>query len=184
MIQLKQSCQPGPVRRQSVRLVAALALIAVLGASASAARAASGAWDDPKSLFAPVVRFQPTPDPATQLAERWGVKVEAMRLSAAGYMLDFRFRVLDPGKAAPLFDKAALSYLLDEATGARMGVPSPPKIGAMRSSGKSIQVGRTYFVLFGNPGCYVKPGHKVTVVIGDFRAEGLRVDGLDEVVAR
>ena len=184
MIQLKPPCQSGPVRRQSVRLAAALVLIAVLGAPASAARAASGAWDDPESIFAPVARLQPAPDPAVLLAERWGVKVEAMRLSAAGYMLDFRFRVLDPGKAAPLFDKEALSYLLDEATGARMGVPSSPKIGAMRSSGKSIQVGRTYFVLFGNPGCYVKSGHKVTVVIGDFRAEGLRVDGPGEVAAR
>jgi len=110
--------------------------------------------------------------------------VESLRLSAAGYMLDFRFRVLDPVKAAPLFNKSLKTYLLDETSGAQMYVPASPKVGAMRSSQKSILADRVYFVMFGNPACYIKAGARVTVVIGDFKAEGLLVGDLGGVAAR
>jgi hypothetical protein len=36
--------------------------------------------------------------------------------------------------------------------------------------------GRVYFIMFGNPGGYVKSGDRVTVVIDDFRAEDLVVE--------
>jgi hypothetical protein len=35
---------------------------------------------------------------------------------------------------------------------------------------------RTYFALFANPGRQIEAGDKVTVVIGDFRAEDLIVE--------
>jgi hypothetical protein len=127
---------------------------------------------------APDVKPAAAPDPAAAMAERWGVRVESLRLSAAGYMLDFRFRVLDPVKAAPLFDKSLKTYLLDQASGAQMFVPSSPKVGALRSSGKTVLPDRVYFVIFANPACYIKAGNKVTVVIGDFRAEDLPVGDL------
>ena len=132
---------------------------------------------DPPSTPSDVKPAAP-PDPAAAMAERWGVRVESLRLSASGYMLDFRYRVLDPAKAAPLFDKNAKAYLLDQASGAQMFIPSSPKVGAMRSSGKTILPNRVYFVIFANPACYIKAGNKVTVVIGDFRAEDLPVGDL------
>lgn len=110
--------------------------------------------------------------------ERWGVRIEGIRLSAAGNMLDFRYRVIDPDKASPLVDRTVKPYLLDQASGARLMVPSSPKVGPLRQTsadGKPL-AGRTYFILFANPGKYVKAGNKVTVVIGDFRAEDLTVE--------
>jgi hypothetical protein len=109
------------------------------------------------------------------LVDRWGVKVLQIRLSAEGYMLDFRYRVLDPGKAEPLFDRNKQPYLIDQATGAKFLVPESPKVGAMRSTRPPKQ-DKNYFILFANPGRYVKQGNKVTVVIGDFRAENLIVE--------
>ena len=35
---------------------------------------------------------------------------------------------------------------------------------------------RTYFMIFGNPNRLVKPGGRVSVVIGNFHVEGLTVD--------
>ena len=90
-------------------------------------------------------------------------------------MLDFRYRVLDPAKAGLLFDPRIKPCLTDEATGARMMVLSPPKIGALRSSAKTILPDRNYFVLFANPGQYIKAGSLVTVEIGPFKAEHLVV---------
>jgi len=105
----------------------------------------------------------------------WGVRVLQIRLSAEGYMLDFRYRVLDAGKAAPLFSREVKPYLIDEISGAMFLVPEPPKVGALRTT-RPPQAGKNYFILFANPGQYIKKGSKVTVIIGDFRAEHLVVE--------
>ena len=116
----------------------------------------------------------PAPTPVS-LEERWGVQVVGTRLSAAGHMLDFRYRVLDPVKAAPIFVRKTKPYLIDVASGAKLAVPVPAKTGPLRSSNTPI-AGRTYFMFFGNAGKLVKPGNLVTVVVGDFRVEKLTVE--------
>lgn len=109
------------------------------------------------------------------IEQQWGVKVLGIHRTAAGYMLDFRYRVLDPVKATLLFDLQIKPCLTDQATGARMMVISPPKLGAMRSSGKNILPDRNYFIMFANPGQFIKTGNKVTVEIGAFRVTDLVV---------
>ncbi len=107
---------------------------------------------------------------------KWGIKVESIRLSSAGYMLDFRYRILDPQKAAPLLSRQVKPYLVDQESGSKLIVPAPPKVGSLRQKSYQPIPGKIYFVLFSNPGRLVKPGNKVTVVIGDFRAEDLIVE--------
>jgi len=36
------------------------------------------------------------------LEETWGIQIMGSRQTAAGHMIDFRYRVLDPEKAGPL----------------------------------------------------------------------------------
>lgn len=107
--------------------------------------------------------------------QQWGVKIIGIRLAAAGYMLDFRYRVIDPVKAGLLFDPQFKPCLTDQGTGARMMVPAPPKIGPLRSSGKAVLPNRVYFIMFANPGQYIKAGNKVTVEIGAFKITDLVV---------
>jgi hypothetical protein len=112
-------------------------------------------------------------DAATQL----GVEVEGIRLSAAGYMLDFRYRVVAPQRVGPLFDARSRPYLLDEASGARLGVPDTPKLGQLRATGaRRVVAGRTYSILFANPGRYVQRGATLSLVMGDARLDGLTVE--------
>jgi hypothetical protein len=94
-----------------------------------------------------------------------------MRL-AAGYMLDFA-KVTDAEKAAPL-QAPDKPVLIDEASGARMGYRRR-QVGPLRNSNPPI-AGRTYFIFFANPGRYIQPGNKVTVQIGEFRAQGIVVE--------
>ena len=112
-----------------------------------------------------------------ELEARYGVEIEGIRLSAGGYMLDFRYRVLDPDKAAALTDHDGehKPYLHDQASGARLFVPAPAKVGPLQATGMP-KPGRTYFVLFANPGRLVKPGGKVDINIGDFQARDLVVE--------
>ena len=89
-------------------------------------------------------------------------------------MLDFRYTVIEGGKAAPLFVRSTKPVLRDEATGAVVAVPVPPKTGALRSSNDPKE-GRTYFMFFANPGGFITKNRKVTVTIGDFSVSGLIV---------
>jgi len=121
-----------------------------------------------------------SPEPArhprekTFLKRQWGVEVLDVRQTAAGHMLEFRYRVLDAEKAKPLFERRTKPVLTHAETGAQLIVPTPAKTGALRNSNPPI-AGRTYWMFFGNPGKLVQPGHHVSVEIGEFRADGLVV---------
>jgi hypothetical protein len=113
-----------------------------------------------------------------RLEKKWGIQIESLRLSAADNLIDFRYRIIDPDKALPLVERKNKPYLIDQESGKTLGVPSGAKVGPLRQTvryGKPKQ-DRVYFILFGNPGGFVKPGKKVTVVIGDFRVEDLVVE--------
>jgi len=130
-------------------------------------------------LSAPCISAKQIDTPETQVTnteEKWGIRVVALRSTMAGMMIDFRYKVIDAKKAAPLLDIKKQAYLLVEGTGAKLGVPHSIKIGALRQTThpNKIKEGFDYFVLFGNPGGKLaKPGDKVAVVIGDFKTEHL-----------
>jgi hypothetical protein len=109
------------------------------------------------------------------IEEKWGIRVEGIRHSAAGYILDFRYRILDPEKASRLITRKNKPYLIDEATGIVCEVPNPPKVGPLRQTSVQPKSDVVYFILFANPGKRIQTGDKVTVVIGDLRVEGLVV---------
>lgn len=105
-----------------------------------------------------------------------GVRIEGVRLSAAGYLLDLRYRVVDPGKAGALFERRARPVLLDPATGLMLGVPVAPKLGQLRPVGRQVKVGRTYSMLFANPGRAVARGTRLALLLGEARIDGLAVE--------
>ncbi len=141
------------MRSTLLRTSATLVIAALLGACASA----------------------PTPVPDVEAA--YGIHVEGLRLSAAGSMLDFRYRVLDPHKAAPLLDGRVKPYLFDEAHAAKLGVPDTPVLGRIRQTSRNnkIATDRNYFIMFGNPGRAVRSGDKVTLLLGELKITDLTV---------
>jgi hypothetical protein len=106
--------------------------------------------------------------------DQWGIEIVSLRLSAKDSMLTFRYRVIDPEKAQPLMRRDADPYLVDQATGTKCSNPKMEKVGALRSRSQEAIKGRIYFAIFNNS-AKVKTGAKVTVVIGDFKAEDLVV---------
>ncbi len=109
-----------------------------------------------------------------KLKDRWGIELTALRMTAAGHMVDFRYRVLDKDKAAPLFKRKTKPYLIHQASGKVLAVPNTAKVGSLRNSNMPKQ-GRIYWMFFGNHGV-VKTGDKVSVVIGDFKADNLVIE--------
>lgn len=110
--------------------------------------------------------------------DKFGIQVKALHLSASGYVLDLRYRVVDPEKASPLLDPKRKVYLLDEAHQAKLGVPESPIIGGMRQTSRNytIYTDRDYFILFVNPGKVVRSGDKLTLAAGDLQIAKLTVE--------
>jgi hypothetical protein len=112
---------------------------------------------------------------ASRIEDEWGVKVLGIRRTAAGYMLDFRYRVLDAEKAAPILDRRITPYLKVAATGVTLLVPQAPKLGSMRQTSFAVKPDRNYFIVFANPSQTVSVGDEVSIVIGDFQTQTLTV---------
>jgi hypothetical protein len=113
--------------------------------------------------------------PAEGEADRYGIHIEGVRHTAAGYMLDFRYRVVDAQRAATVIHPRLRPYLVDQQTGKQYVVPAPGRVGPLRQTRSKVEAGRTYFVFFANPGRAVARGTKVSVIMGDLVIKDLTV---------
>ena len=104
----------------------------------------------------------------------WGIDIAGVRWISSGYMLEFRYRVLDPNKAKPLNDRSNRPYLKDLASGVTLSVPALEKVGEIRQS-VPPKPNHIYFMVFGNPGKIVKPGNRVSIAVGKFHVDDLVV---------
>jgi hypothetical protein len=153
----------------SITVAGIIVLVALLGGCTSKSNG---------SYFSGALGMPPAGEaPAHGAEDKLGIRMEGLRLSAAGYIVDFRYRVTDPDKAAVLLDRKIRPYLLDEASGAQLGVPDTAKLGQLRTTGRNKVVpDQDYFILFANPGRYVQAGTRMTLVMGDVRLENLTVE--------
>ncbi|HEY6872686.1 MAG TPA: hypothetical protein VI298_08180 [Geobacteraceae bacterium] len=108
--------------------------------------------------------------------QKLGVKPVAIRLTAAGQMIDFRYRVVDPKKSLPLFSRQTKTYLVEQASGNTFAVPADTKLGPLRSSSREPLAGKEYFIIFANPGGQLQRGSRVTVAVGDVKIENLTIE--------
>jgi hypothetical protein len=105
----------------------------------------------------------------------WGVGSLGVKAVESGEIIRFSYRVLDAGKAKALNDKKAEPSLIDPQAGVSLVVPSLEQVGQLRQS-STPEAGKSYWMAFSNSGRLVKRGDRVSVVIGQFRAEGLVVE--------
>jgi hypothetical protein len=154
-------------------LVTASCVAAILGGwpLGSPARAAAQAGPAAEAAVAPTTLHAYDRE---AIEARWGVQIQSLDLTAAGYMLDLRYKVTDAAKAQPLFDRRVKPRLTDEKTGAVMAVPVPPKTGALRSVNDARE-GRIYSMFFANPAHFIARFSRVTVTVGEFSVSGLVV---------
>ena len=104
----------------------------------------------------------------------WGVDSFSVKSVESGEIIRFSYRVLDPAKAKVLNDKKVEPSLVDPQAGVSLVVPAMEKVGKLRQM-STPEAGKSYWMAFSNKGRKVKPGHRVSVVIGAFRADNLDV---------
>lgn len=138
-------------------LVALIAVGLVIGLAGWMITARSQAMDE---LYATQV---------AQFEDATGIRVVRVVLTAAGGIVDFQYRVLDPDKAVGVHDDEAPPGLVDEKTGAIIGVPFHDH------EFRELHTGVTYREMFMNGGGLLERGSKVTLTVGGNIIEHIEV---------
>ena len=150
-------------RRRRLIVLAAVLVMITVGVSVQA-------W---RQHLASDVRNGTTLVDRDGMAARYGIDIDLLAVTAAGGLVQLRYRVVDPDKAAPLVHDPDLSpALVVESTGKTLVMSTPP-----HHHGTELQLGGTYFFLMANAESALHKGDKVTLVIGDARLEHLEMQG-------
>ncbi len=107
--------------------------------------------------------------------EAGGVKIEKISLSAAGLLIDLRYRITDLDLAKKVISNTAEMVLIDQTSGNILMIPNADKFSKMRQVPLTDDKKREYFVLFNNSGQIVKSGNKVTVTFGSLQIKDIVV---------
>ena len=113
------------------------------------------------------VQLPGTPASAEVVEAQWGIRIEHIGVSADGGLIDFRFVVVDPDKAAPLLSVENRPRLFVEDSGAMVdSLMHPPH-------SNEPAPGQSHFLLYNNTGGAIRRGTSVSVLLGDLRLEGV-----------
>jgi hypothetical protein len=155
------------------RLLGALVgVVVALGAFVAVhALTGDGQADASSQAAAPVPpQWQRPAVPAAGLVDRSGVKITQVALTGEGGLVDLRFQVVDAARAASLHEAAHPPALVDEATGAVVN-----QVLMNHAHKGAFTPGVTYYLVFENPGNWLRHGSRVTVLLGDAQVEHVAV---------
>jgi len=162
--------------------------LVLFAATAALATNAQGAWADtgPAAAATPAhisaarkkSPYQPEGVPRSGrnfLAMTSGVGDMRVRLTNAGNLVRFTYRVTNAEQAKVLNDRQTTPYMIGHTSHAMLKVPVMDKVGPLRQA-FAPEVGKEYWMVFSNKGDVVKKGERVSVVVGSFRVDGLVVE--------
>jgi hypothetical protein len=105
---------------------------------------------------------QPLPPPSSS-ETRYGIQIAQVGLTAAGGLVDVRFKVLDAAKAAQLLGNPANAPTL-------LAADNPPLMPPHHAlKGARFTPGQVFYILYPNVRNTIKPGVEVTVAMGEVR---------------
>ena len=99
--------------------------------------------------------------------EDWGVEPVHARVTAKGYMVEFRYRIVDAEKARILSDRKDFPFMLSMKSDAKLSVPYFPTVGFIKSNRRFQHEGRNYITMFSNEGVHLLRGDKVRIAVKD-----------------
>ena len=140
--------------------------------------AKAGAKPDAKAPSVAVSHYQNTRGTAKSkhyYSEVWGVDKLRANYTSSGNLIKFSYRVLQPKLAKTLGDHENAPELIGIRSNAVLHIPTMEKIGQLRQM-SAAESNKDYWMVFSNKGNLVRPGDEVSVIIGNFRADGLIVE--------
>lgn len=126
-------------------------------------------WIAPPTATETTTAAAPTVISSATLKERFGVQMRLLGVTAAGGMIDLRYKVIDKEKAAFLVGEgSAPPQLIAEESGVTLSLDESTH--GMKHNTR-LENGGIYFHFFPNRQNTIKPGSLVTVVFGSVRLE-------------
>jgi hypothetical protein len=142
----------------AVAAVLALAVVTVLprfGGEEPAAKASNV----PVHWQRPVVS-------ADDLVNRVGVRLTHVALTGGGGLIDLRFQVVDPDRAAAIHNRATPPAVVDESSGLLIN-----QLLMNHAHSGRFKPAVTYYLIFESPGNWIHRGSRVTVLLGNAQVE-------------
>ena len=99
--------------------------------------------------------------------QEWGIEPIHARVTANGFMIEFRYKVVDPEKATILSDRKRFPYMLSMKSRAKLSVPYFPTVGFIKSNRKFLHPGKNYTAMFSNEGTHMLRGDQVRIQVRD-----------------
>jgi hypothetical protein len=103
---------------------------------------------------------------ASGLAERSGVRLVRVAVTAGGGLLDLRYQVVDPSKAVTVHEAETPPAIIDERTGLVLN-----RLLMGHAHQGQLKPAVSYYLVFENTGNWVHHGSEVTVLLGDAEVE-------------
>ncbi len=103
---------------------------------------------------------------ASGLAERSGVRLVRVAVTAGGGLLDLRYQVVDPSKAVTVHEAQTPPAIIDERTGLVLN-----RLLMGHAHQGPLKPAVSYYLVFENTGNWVHHGSEVTVLLGDAEVE-------------
>jgi hypothetical protein len=100
------------------------------------------------------------------LAERSGVRLVRVAVTGDGGLLDLRYQMVDPGKAAAVHEARTPPAIIDERTGLVLN-----RLLMGHAHHGQLKPAVSYYLIFENTGNWVHRGSVVTVLLGDAQVE-------------
>ena len=110
------------------------------------------------------------------LEKDWGIQPVHLRITAEGYMMEFRYKVLDEEKALILSDRKFFPSLLSMKSQAKFSVPYGSTVGYLKSNRKFLKKGKNYIAMFSNENRHMLPGDQVRIQVKDQLTPVLTID--------
>jgi len=155
------------------------------------------AAERPQADAAPAPAPVPVAPQASEspLEKQWGIQVVSLSLTNRDTSVQVRYTVVAPEKTLLLAGTNTAAYLINEADGAKLPMITGPSEGdvpqgasarttrrMMKQAGQfppppnRLIAGMTYSLQIPNWGQALQSGSKVSLVVGDFRQDGLTVE--------
>ncbi len=101
------------------------------------------------------------------LRNDWGIEPVHLRVTAGGYMIEFRYRVIDKDKALILTARKIelMPRLKAMKSNARLAVPFFRTVGFIKSNRKFLKEGKNYTVFFANQGEHLLRGDEARIQV-------------------
>lgn len=112
--------------------------------------------------------------PKAPRGDRYGMEAAGLQLIAQGALLHFRYKIVDPLKAGEVGLEGGPAYIVDS-KGRKFSSRTVPATGSAFAARHLNRVGSAHSTFFPNLGG-LKKGDLVTVVIGKFRADNVKIE--------